>query len=276
MEYSIDVAVIGAGVIGLAVARALSLKGREVVVLEECGSIGTGNSSRNSEVLHAGIYYPKDSLKAKLCVQGKNLIYNYCKQNSVSYNQCGKLIIATAPKQISELESIENKAVENGVLDLRWINSTELQKIEPEIRGVAALFSPSTGLIDTHALMLSFQSELEEYGGVVAFQSPVLGGIIKNNSIRLSIGGPEPSDLNCHTVINCGGIHAQQIASRIEGFPGRYVPETHYAKGNYFVLNRVAPFRHLIYPVPDEAGLGIHLTLDLSGRARFGPDVEWI
>jgi len=272
----VECAVVGAGVIGLAVARALALQGREVVILESENAIGTGISSRNSEVIHAGIYYPKDSLKARLCVRGKELLYSYCSKHGIAHKQCGKLIVATNDYQVPTLEEIEEKACNNGVLDMEWLNRAQVHKLEPNINGLAALHSPSTGLIDTHGLMLAYLGEAEERGAMIAFNSPVIKGVITNDGIRLGVGGNHPTELMCDTVINTGGLNSQTIAASIDGFPSCHIPETFYAKGNYFVLTGHSPFKRLIYPVPDEAGLGVHLTLDLAGQARFGPDVEWI
>ena len=272
----IECAVIGAGVIGLAVARELALNGHEVIILEAESSIGTGTSSRNSEVIHAGIYYEPDSLKARLCVEGKKNLYDYCKRRGIPFKQCGKLIVASNKKQIYNLEIIQQKAIENNVNDLMWLNQSEVYELEPELSAYAALFSPSTGIIDSHALMLSFQGDAENNGTVVAFNSPILTGEIKNNSISLNVGGSEPSKLLCQNVINCAGLHAQSIAKELIGLSQKHVPEIHYAKGNYFSLIGKNPFKHLIYPIPEKAGLGTHLTLDLEGQARFGPDVEWI
>jgi len=272
----IECAVIGAGVIGLAVARELAIQGREVVILESEGAIGTGTSSRNSEVIHAGIYYPEGSLKARLCVRGKELLYSYCSKNGIDFSCCGKLIVATRETQIKKLEELQQKAINNGVHDMLRLNQTQVKQLEPHLNTVGALLSPSTGLIDTHSLMLSFLGEAEEQGAVIAFNSPVIGGTINDDCIRLRIGGNQPTEIGCDYVINTGGLYAQAIVATIEGFPKAHIPDIYFAKGNYFVLNRKSPFKRLIYPVPDEAGLGVHLTLDLEGQARFGPDVEWV
>ena len=272
----IECAVIGAGVIGLAVARELAIQGREVVILESEGAIGTGTSSRNSEVIHAGIYYPEGSLKARLCVRGKELLYSYCSKNGIDFSCCGKLIVATRETQIKKLEELQQKAINNGVQNMLRLNQTQVKQLEPHLNTVGALLSPSTGLIDTHSLMLSFLGEAEEQGAVIAFNSPVIGGTINDDCIRLRIGGNQPTEIGCDYVINTGGLYAQAIVATIEGFPEAHIPDIYFAKGNYFVLNRKSPFKRLIYPVPDEAGLGVHLTLDLEGQARFGPDVEWV
>jgi len=272
----IDCAIIGAGVVGLAIARALAMRGREVVILEAADAIGTGTSSRNSEVIHAGIYYAKGSLKAKHCVAGKHMLYDYCPSHGVDFKNCGKLIVATNDKQLETLSEIQTKAGNNGVPDLQELDAKQVHSLEPDLNSTGALLSPSTGIIDTHGLMLAYQGDAEDHGAMIAFNSPVTGGEIRNDGILLSIGGEEPMHLLCNLVINSAGLYAQAVAGSIEGFPDDHLPETHYAKGNYFVLNGRTPFAHLIYPVPEEAGLGVHLTLDLAGQARFGPDVEWV
>ena len=272
----IECAVIGAGVIGLAAARALALQGREVIVLESEDAIGTGTSSRNSEVIHAGIYYDEGSLKAKLCVSGKEKLYRYCEDHGVAHRRTGKMIVATHDGQIEFLKNLWRKAAANGVNDLVWQDQKTTLAMEPALNAVVSLLSPSTGLIDTHALMLSYQGDAEAGGAVIAFNTPVLGGSVSDEGIELQVGGMGAMTIACDVVVNCGGLHAQRIAGSISGFPRSHVPETHYAKGNYFSLAGKCPFNHLIYPVPEEAGLGVHLTLDLAGQARFGPDVEWV
>ncbi len=272
----IDCVVIGAGVVGLAVARALAMSGREVVVLEAADAIGTGTSSRNSEVIHAGIYYPQGSLKARLCVAGKEALYAYCASHGVPHRRCGKLIVATTPAQVATLESIRAKASANGVDDLRLLDRDGVARLEPEVQAAAALLSPSTGIVDSHALMLALQGDAEAAGAMVAFVTPVLGGRATAEGLELHIGGTEPGTWRARTVINSAGLHAQALAGAIEGLAPAHVPPTFYAKGNYFTLSGRASFSHLIYPVPESAGLGVHLTLDLNGQARFGPDVEWI
>ena len=273
----VDCAVIGAGVIGLAIARALALSGREVIILESEDAIGTATSARNSEVIHAGIYYPKDSLKAKLCVAGKHMLYDYCRDHGIAHKRCGKLIVATNDVQDKTLDDIAKRAAANGVDDMQRLDQKTMLEMEPNLNGIAALLSPSTGLIDTHGLMLGYQGDAESHGAMIAFLSPVIDGeILDNGEIALNTGGAEAMSISCKTVVNCAGLHAQNVAASIKGMPAEHVPETHYAKGNYFTLSGKAPFEHLIYPVPEEGGLGVHLTLDLAGQARFGPDVEWI
>lgn len=272
----VDCVVIGAGVVGLACARALALAGREVVVLEAAGAIGTETSSRNSEVIHAGIYYPPGSAKAVLCVEGRALLYRYCEAHGVAHRRCGKLIVATEAGQIASLHRIQAQAAANGVHDLRLLAESEAKAMEPQLRCVAALYSPSTGIIDSHGLMLACQGDAEDRGAMLALLSPVTGGAIGAGGIALDVGGAEPMRILARTVINSAGLMAQRVAARLRGFPPEQVPPCHYAKGNYYSLTARSPFTHLIYPVPEAAGLGVHLTLDLAGQARFGPDVEWI
>jgi len=272
----VDCVVIGAGVVGLACARALALARREVIVLEAAGAIGTETSSRNSEVIHAGIYYPPGSAKAVLCVRGRQLLYRYCEEHGVAHRRCGKLIVATAAEQIAALHRIQTHAAANGVRDLRLLAADEARAMEPELRCVAALYSPSTGIIDSHGLMLAYQGEAEDHGAMLALHSPVTGGALEAEGIALDVGGAEPMRILARTVVNSAGLMAQRIAAAVRGFPQEKVPPCHYAKGNYYSLAGRSPFTHLIYPVPEAAGLGVHLTLDLAGQARFGPDVEWI
>ena len=236
---NIDCAVIGAGVVGLAVARAFAMAGREVVVLEAAGAIGTGTSSRNSEVIHAGIYYPKDSLKAELCVSGKHLLYGYCRTHGVAHQQCGKLIVATSDTQLDTLADIKERADSNAVPDLRHLTETQVKKLEPDLTTKGALLSPSTGIIDTHGLMLAYQGDAEDHGTMIAFNAPVTGGYLEERGIRLFVGGADELGLQCKLVVNCAGLFAQNVAASIQGFPHGYIPESHYAKGNYFVLNRL-------------------------------------
>ena len=276
MSESVDCVVIGAGVVGLAVARELAQSGLETLVLESERHIGTGTSSRNSEVIHAGIYYPPGSLKATLCVAGKKLLYRYCAEHGVQHSRCGKLIVATSEEQIAALERIRSTAVANAVHDLVLLTRDECRTLEPALRCAAALHSPSTGIIDSHGLMLSYQGDLEAAGGAVVFASPVLGGHCARAEIVLQVGGSAETELRARKVVNCAGLFAQAVARRLAGIDTQSVPSIYYAKGNYYALNSRSPFSRLIYPVPESAGLGVHLTLDLAKRARFGPDVEWI
>ncbi len=274
----VDCVVIGAGVVGLAVARALALQGREVMVLEAANAIGTGTSSRNSEVIHAGIYYPPGSLKARLCVEGKQLLYDYCAERGIAHQRCGKLIVATGDAQAAELPGILAKAAANGVHDLVLLSPAEAQAMEPQLRCVAAAHSPSTGIIDSHALMLSLQGDLENAGGAVVFNTPLAHASCSQGAITLV--ADDGTELQTASVVNAAGLHAPTLAARFEGLDASFVPPAHFAKGNYFTLSGRSPFSRLIYPVPDPAshlaGLGVHLTLDLGGQAKFGPDVQWV
>ncbi len=273
---NVECVVIGAGVVGLAVARSLALRGREVIVLERTGSIGSETSSRNSEVIHAGIYYPKDSLKARLCVRGREWLYRFCAERGIPHRRTEKLIVATRAEQEKDLEGLLRRGRANGVDDLEFLDAKTARRLEPALRCVAALRSPSTGIIDSHALMLAYQGEAETRGAVVVFHAPVEGGRVTEEGVSLEIGGSDPMRLFCRIVVNCAGLHAQTVATRLRGLPRRCVPPRYFAKGNYYTLQGRAPFRRLIYPVPEPGGLGVHLTLDLAGQARFGPDVEWI
>ncbi len=269
----VDAVVIGAGVVGLAVARALALAGREVVVLESEAAIGTHTSSRNSEVIHAGIYYPPGSLKAKLCVEGKLALYRYLAERGLPHRNCGKLIVAAEPSQIPYLDKLRAQAQANGVNDLRMLTDKEAKSLEPALACVAALESPSTGIIDSHAYMLALQGDAENAGATVAFRSPLERGRVRDGGIELEIGDTR---LLARRVVNSAGLFAPRVAASIAGFPRSHVPPARLCKGNYFSLAGRSPFSRLIYPVPEKAGLGVHLTLDLAGQARFGPDVEWI
>jgi L-2-hydroxyglutarate oxidase LhgO len=271
----IDCAVIGAGVVGLAVARALALAGREVIILESENAIGTGTSSRNSEVIHAGIYYPQGSLKAAFCVAGKAMLYDFCASHGVPHRRAGKLIVATREAEIDNLHALKAKAAANGVA-LDFLEGHQAKALEPNLNAVAALFSPTTGLIDSHALMLAYLGDAEANGAALALNAAVTGGAIRDDGILLEVGGPDPMTLLCDTVVNSAGLFAQKVAASIKGVPAEHIPPTRYAKGTYFTLAGRSPFTHLVYPCPEEGGLGVHLTLDLAGQARFGPDVEWV
>jgi L-2-hydroxyglutarate oxidase LhgO len=272
----VEAVVIGAGVIGLAVARALALAGREVIVLERAYTIGFETSSRNSEVIHGGLYYPAGSVKARSCVEGRERLYAYCREHGVPHAQLGKLIVATSEAEISGVEKIEAAARANGVTNLEWLSASEAQRLEPELHCVTALLSPSTGIIDSHALMLAYQGEAEAAGAFVAFRAPVLGGQVRGDGFELSVGGDEPTTIRCQVLINAAGLYAPALARSIGGVPPESVPPAYFCRGVYFTLSGRTPFRRLIYPVPEPGGLGVHITLDLAGQARFGPDVEWI
>jgi L-2-hydroxyglutarate oxidase LhgO len=272
----VDAVVIGAGVVGLAVGRALAQRGLETLVLERESAIGTGTSSRNSEVIHAGLYNSPDWLKTRLCVRGRELLYPYCENHGVPHRRCGKLVVATSDSQMPALQRIEAQARANGVTDLRWLSADEAMALEPALQCVAALHSPSTGIIDSHALMLALQGDLEGAGGWLVVQSPLLSMASSVDGHVLQVGGAAPTALSARIVVNAAGLWAPDVAGRIDGLGAAHRPQAHYAKGNYFSLAARSPFSRLIYPVPEAAGLGVHLTLDLAGQARFGPDVEWI
>jgi L-2-hydroxyglutarate oxidase LhgO len=276
MAESVDCVVVGAGVVGLAVARALALAGREVLVIESAPAIGSGVSSRSSEVIHAGMYYPKGSLKARLCVRGRQLLYAYCAERGVGHRRCGKLIVATAAQQQAQLNAILDKGLANGVDDLRLVSAEEAQALEPALACVAALHSPSTGIVDSHGLMLTLQGDLEHAGGIVAFNTSVAAGQVAADGITLRMA--DGTELHTRTLVNAAGLGAIALADALKGLDARHVPTAHYAKGNYFQLSGVrAPFGRLVYPMPESSGgLGVHLTLDLGGQARFGPDVQWV
>lgn len=274
----VDAVVIGAGVVGLAVARALALRGREVMVPERAGAIGTETSSRNSEVIHAGIYYPAGSLKARLCVEGKARLYAYCGERGIAHRRCGKLIVATSASQRDALPFIRERARANGVDDLRLIGRDEARVLEPALECLAALVSPSTGIIDSHGLMLSLQGDLEHLGGLVALHAQVDRMQVMEDGIAVHCA--DGVVLRARTVVNAAGLGACALARRTGGLPAGLVPAPHFAKGSYFTLTGRAPFSHLIYPAPEPdrhlAGLGVHLTIDLGGQAKFGPDVQWV
>ncbi|PCJ99928.1 MAG: FAD-dependent oxidoreductase [Zetaproteobacteria bacterium] len=273
----IECVVIGAGVVGLAIARAYALLGKDILIIESQSHIGTGISARNSEVIHAGIYYPSGSLKAKLCVRGRDLLYSYLRERGLAHQQCAKIIVATHDAQITTLENIEKRAISNGVHDLKGLSSSEASTLEPSLYCTQALLSPSTGIIDTHSFMLCLQGDIEDHGGRIAFLTTLNGASVCDNGIDLRVNCQgEDMILHAKTVINAAGLGAINIARHIEGLAQDTLPQLRYAKGNYFKLMGKHPFRHLIYPVPEDSGLGVHLTLDLAGQARFGPDVEWV
>ncbi|MFY2994533.1 NAD(P)/FAD-dependent oxidoreductase [Achromobacter xylosoxidans] len=277
MSADIDCVVIGAGVVGLAIARALAQSGREVLVAEATEAIGTGTSSRNSEVIHAGIYYPAGSLKARLCVRGKHLLYAYCAERGIPHKRLSKLIVATSTEQAAQLEGIAQRARANGVDDLQFISGEDAMRLEPALRCTAALVSPSTGIVDSHALMLAYQGDAENAGAQCVFHTPLVSGRVRpEGGFDLQFGGDEAMSLSCNVLINSAGLQAPALARRIEGVPAASIPTDYLCKGSYFTLSGRAPFSRLIYPVPQHAGLGVHLTLDMGGQAKFGPDTEWV
>jgi len=276
----VDCVVIGAGVVGLAVAREMALQGRETILLEREASFGTISSARNSEVIHAGIYYPKDSLKAKLCVQGNRMLYEYCRSHQVATQPYGKLIVATDPNQMDDLQALLYKAQNNGVPEIKMIAGDDAKKLEPQLHCVAAILSSSTGIIDSHGYMLSLLGGFEDAGGMVAYQSPLISakpvGENARDGFELEIGGADGMKIQTKLLINCAGMSAPAVAHKIHLLAKDHIPKAYFAKGNYFSLSGKSPFNHLIYPIPEPGGLGVHLTLDMGGQAKFGPDVEWL
>jgi L-2-hydroxyglutarate oxidase LhgO len=268
--------VIGAGVIGLAVARRLAQTGREVIVLEAAEGIGTVTSSRNSEVIHAGIYYKAGSLMARMCVAGKQALYRYCAEHGVPHRNCGKLIVATTPKEAEKLDSIRAHAEANGVRDMQLLSGNAACEFEPALKCNAALLSPSTGIIDSHSYMLALRGDAEAAGAALAFHTPLLRAKAVAGRIEIDAGGDAPMTLQCDLLVNAAGLNAPAVARAIEGMPLALIPRAYLAKGNYFSCSKKVPFSRLIYPVPEPGGLGVHLTLDMAGQARFGPDVEWV
>ncbi len=267
-----DVCIVGAGVIGLAVARALTLSGRSVVVIEARAAFGEETSSRNSEVIHSGIYYPTGSLKARLCVAGRAALYDFCTGRGVPHARCGKLIVAADESEMAGLEALARKGAQNGVDDLRLLSAREAKALEPALACVGALLAPATGIIDSHAYMLALQGDAE--GAAFAYRAPFLSARRETGGFEVEVGGAEPARMSVGALVNSAGLAASRVARAIEGLTD--IPETLFAKGNYFALAGRAPFRRLIYPAPQAHGLGVHLTFDLAGQARFGPDVEWV
>lgn len=277
MNKDVQCIVIGAGVVGLAVARELAVNGLEVLVTDRAEGIGTGTSSRNSEVIHAGIYYPAGSLKARLCLQGKHMLYDYCQARGVEHRRLGKLIVASDESEHEALKGILQKARANGVDDLQWLDAHQAKALEPALACSAALLSPSTGIIDSHGLMLAYQGDAENAGAQFVFHCPFESAkTLAEGGFEVSFGGADPMTLTCDILINAAGLHAPEMARKIHGLDPNKVPQAYLCKGSYFNLQGKAPFDHLIYPVPQKAGLGVHLTLDLGGQAKFGPDTQWV
>lgn len=274
MSERVECVVVGAGVVGLAVARALAMQGREVLVLESAPAIGTGTSSRSSEVIHAGIYYATGSLKARLCVRGRELMYAFCDSHGVAYRRTGKLIVATSASQLPALVAAHAQAAANGVLDLQWLDAAQARALEPALTCDAALLSPSTGIVDSHGLMLALLGDLERHSGFLVKNTALTHAGKAQHAIYLEAS--DGTELEARVLVNAAGLAAPALARRFEGLLPEHIPRTTYAKGNYFALSGRAPFSRLIYPVPEAAGLGVHLTLDLAGQARFGPDVQWV
>lgn len=271
----VDSVVIGAGVVGLAVARALALAGREVIVVEAQTAIGQGVSSRNSEVIHAGLYYTPGSLKAQLCVRGKELLYALCASHGVDHRNCGKLVVATTEAEAAALRGLQDKAVANGV-PVQWLDAAQAQALEPALQCTAALLSPTTGIMDSHGFMLALQGDLEKAGGMVALGSAVESAVLGQGGVPHVLRMADGSEIASSIVVNSASLHACALARRFEGLEVRHVPQESYAKGSYYALAGRSPFSRLIYPAPADAWLGVHLTLDLGGQAKFGPDLEWL
>lgn len=276
MVEQVETVVIGAGVIGLAIARSLALSGREVIVLERESAFGSITSARNSEVIHAGIYYDANSLKARLCVQGRKMLYDFCKDRGVGHKRCGKLIVACEDSENPTLADIAGKARRNGVDDLQELSAADARAMEPNLSATAALLSPSTGIVDSHGLMLALLGEAEANGAMLALNTPVERLAFAPAGFDVHTGGDEPMTLRAKEVVNAAGLNANDLARTLDGLPEAMAPPLWLAKGNYYQLSVKAPFERLIYPAPAPGGLGIHITLDLQGRARFGPDVEWV
>ena len=276
MSEQVDCAVIGAGVVGLAIARRMALAGREVVILEAEEAFGTHTSARNSEVIHAGIYYASGSLKARLCVPGRQALYRYCVEHDIRHRAIGKVVVACEDDQIPAMHHYMEQARVNGVDDLRLLSRDELVELEPNVRAAAGFFSPSTGVIDSHGLMLAYLGDAEACGAALALASPVVSGSVADDGIRLQVGGAETMTLQCRTVINAAGLQAPAVARSIQGIPAQSIPPAYYAIGHYYTLGGSSPFKHLVYPVARSDWLGVHVTIDLGGQVKFGPDFQWI
>ncbi len=275
MDYQTDAVVIGAGVVGLAVARELARSGVETVVLEQGPHIGEETSSRNSEVIHAGIYYPPGSVKAATCVRGKRLLYEFLESHQVPYQRCGKLVVAPPGCGREALEPISQRASQCGVEDLEWVDAAGIGELEPDVDGSWAILSPSTGIVDSHQLMLALRGDLESAGGMLAVSSPVeSGAVVKLGTHRLTVGGATPTDIGCKILVNASGLSARSLWEKLVG--DAEAPAQYYAKGHYYSYGGKAPFSRLVYPLPEAGGLGVHATLDLGGQVRFGPDVRWV
>ncbi len=276
MDEQLDCVVIGAGVVGLAIARRMAFDGREVVILEAEEAFGTHTSARNSEVIHAGIYYASGSLKARLCVPGKQALYRYCAEHDVRHRNIGKVVVACEEAQVPAMHKYMAQGKTNGVDDLRLLSSDELAKLEPNVRAAAGFYSPSTGIIDSHGLMLAYLGDAESHGAALALASPVISGAVSADDIALHVGGTEAMNIRCRTLINAAGLKAPAVARSIRGIPAQSIPPTYYAIGHYYTLTGKSPFNHLVYPVTRADWLGVHVTIDLGGQVKFGPDFGWI
>ena len=274
----VDTIVVGAGVIGLAIGRAVAMSGRDVLVLERDGAIGSGTSSRNSEVIHAGLYYEPESLKSKMCVRGKHLLYQYCEERGINHSRCGKLIVAARESDVKKLENIASRGKQNGVHDLKILSGSEAMALETSLQCSAALLSPSSGIVDSHALMTTLLGDAENAGAMLVLNTGfnAANWDAADKKWVVSTLGREAFEMSCSHLINSAGLYAQNVARAIQPLGTKDVPESTFAKGNYFSLASKSPFTRLIYPLPENGGLGIHLTLDLAGQAKFGPDVQWL
>lgn len=276
-DFDVDAVIVGAGAVGLACAASLARQGQDVIVLEAERTAGAGTSSRNSEVAHAGIYYPTGSLKHLACIEGRRALYPYLEERGVAYAKCGKLIVATNPGEEAQLETVFKRGLDNGVERLELITGRAARELEPALACTAAIWSPETGIIDSHGYLLALRAEIESYGGIIAFGASV-DRIDQNGDGRFAVltDGPPASRISCTRLVNCAGLYAQSLAARMQGFPQDRIPKLWLAKGSYFGCAGRPAFSRLIYPAPVDGGLGVHVTLDLAGRMRFGPDVEWL
>ncbi|MDA1059039.1 MAG: NAD(P)/FAD-dependent oxidoreductase [Proteobacteria bacterium] len=278
MADYVETIIVGAGVVGLAIARSLAASGRDVLVIEKEDRIGSETSSRNSEVIHAGIYYPPQSMKAALCVEGKSMLYRYCADRGIPHRRCGKLIVAASVEEVQDLRRIQANGAASGVTDLELLDGDAARALEPNLRCVAALLSPSTGIVDSHQFMLALEGDITATGGTIALKSRFRTATPTKHGFRTQVDTPEVGgfELDCGVLINAGGLHAQSVAGSILGMPKDMIPNQFLAKGSYFVLGGRPPFERLIYPLPTAASLGLHYSVDLGGQTRFGPDVEWV
>jgi L-2-hydroxyglutarate oxidase LhgO len=276
MEHDFEAIVIGAGAVGLACAAALGRMLGPTLVLEETAEIGSGISSRNSEVVHGGLYYPTGSLKHRLCVEGRRLLYSYLERAGLPFLKCGKLVVATDAGELDGIETLARQAFANGVENIRLLDRSDVARLEPDVAAEGALFSPETGVFDSHAFMLALSAEIEGTGGHIALRTPFLGAEPGKQGFRVRTGGPDPVEVKSRFLVNSAGLTASAVAAAIAGYPADAIPDLRFARGCYFGLSGVSPFRHLVYPAPVDGGLGVHATLDLAGRVRFGPDVEWL
>ena len=262
--------------IGLALAREMALSGREVVILESADRIGTEASSRTGEVIHAGIHYPHNSLRAGLCVQGRDMLYSYCREKGVDHSRTGELVVATEQEQLQQINKLHDQAMSNGVSDVQLLDRDDVRDLEPGITCKGALFSPSTGIIESHGLMKTFLDDAVRTGALLVLNTPVVSGRLTGSSVELKYGGPEPGRLSCQNVINCAGIHAQKVAASLEGLDPAHIPPAFLCKGSYFTTSKTPPTSRLIFSLPSDTTPGIHLSLDLAGQVRFGPDSQWV